>query len=220
MTSKSLHNPLNILDNTDKYPEIKDVIKLEDNFLKTKDHYNIVHASYLDEQQKKSPSNQKLKSLLDDLTIANGDLIYYVSEIDKIKKDKMSKFNSAIDSKNNLLISDINKTIEELNRETVLLSKMKQRVSDAEGLNKEHTFEIKNTNYKYLMLLISIIVLVISIILSITVPYKTNLESNLFIILCIVVLYYVYTFIKQYKYDAQHKINNQYGNLKSFLNIG
>jgi hypothetical protein len=151
MTSKSLHNPLNILDNTDKYPEIKDVIKLEDNFLKTKDHYNIVHASYLDEQQKKSPSNQKLKSLLDDLTIANGDLIYYVSEIDKIKKDKMSKFNSAIDSKNNLLISDINKTIEELNRETVLLSKMKQRVSDAEGLNKEHTFEIKNTNYKYLM---------------------------------------------------------------------
>jgi lipopolysaccharide export LptBFGC system permease protein LptF len=211
--------PLNNLDNITKYPEINDVIVKEREFLLLSSQYNTINKDYLDELKKSNPSTQILKNLLENLNNVNAQLMHYAREINEIKNNRVSKFNEAIDNKNTLVTNNINSIMEQLEKEEIELSKMKQRVSDAEGINKEYTSEIKSTNYKYLLLLLLIVFLILSIILSLTLPYKTNLESNLFVILCIVVVYYLYVYVRQYKYDFQHKVSRQYGNVKHFLRI-
>lgn len=205
------------LDDITKYPEINSVILKDKEFELELKNYNTMNQEYLNELKKPNRSNQTLKRLLDGLISKNAELIHYATEIDNIRNDKMMNFNTAMNTKNSSLMNDIRSTINGLNEEDRKLSEMKRRITDAEGINKEYNSEIKHTNYKYLILLLSIIFLVISIIISITVPYKTNLESALFVILCIVVLYYLFTYVKQY--NLTYKVSNQYGNLKSFLNI-
>jgi len=217
MSSNSL--PQNNFDDVSNYPELSDVILKETEFLSLIDQYDVVNKQYLDELKKSTPSRQILYGLLEDLTIINTSLKEKGQEINRLKEDKFANFNNNIEDKNTLVTSNITSIINNLQKEGIELSKLKQRVSDAEGINKEYTSEIKSTNYKYLFLLLVIIFLILSIILSITLPYKTNLESNLFIVLCIVVIYYLYLYIRQYKYDVAHKVNTQYGNVKSFLKI-
>ena len=218
--SSSSSLPINNLVNTSKYPEINDVILIEKQFLLLTNQYNTINTEYENELKKSEPSRATLKNLLNNLNEVTMQLMKYRKDIDNIKNNKMSRFRTSILNKNVLLNSNLNDITKQLKNEENTLSKIKQRVSDAEGINKEYTRQIKSTNYKYLVLLLIIIFLVVSIIISITVPYKTNLESYLFVILCIVVIYYLYLYIKQYKYDMNHKISTQYGNVKHFLKLG
>ena len=218
--SSSSSLPINNLVNTSKYPEINDVILIEKQFLLLTNQYNTINTEYENELKKSEPSRATLKNLLNNLNEVTMQLMKYRKDIDNIKNNKMSRFRTSILNKNVLLNSNLNDITKQLKNEENTLSKIKQRVSDAEGINKEYTRQIKSTNYKYLVLLLIIIFLVVSIIISITVPYKTNLESYLFVILCIVVLYYFFLYIKQYKNDMNHKISSQYGSVKHFLKLG
>lgn len=209
-----------IIKDTSNYSEINAVIEKEKGFLSLITNYNTIHQQYSDELKKDNPSREILQKLLMNLNDINNQLKYYSTEIKNIKDVKMDRFRNSILDKNDTINENIEELMQQLNDETIELTKLKQRVSDAEGINKEYGRQIKSTNYKYLILLFITIFLIFSIILSITVPYKTNLESYLFIILCIVILYYFYTYIKQYKNDMNYKINNHVGNIKHFLNVG
>lgn len=207
------------LDNISKYPEINDVILKEKEYLLLINQYNTISKEYSEELKKENPSKGTLQNLLNHLNEINVRLMKYSNDINDIKDTRMGRFRNSIFDKKKMLNNNLEDIMHQLNNEEIELSKIKQRVSDAEGINKEYTKQIRSTNYKYIILLITVVFLVVSIIISIMIPYKTNLESYLFLILIIVVIYYSYAYMKQYKHDVSHKLNTQYGNIKGFLNI-
>lgn len=130
-------------------------------------------------------SMMNVKEKISALGIEIQNLDVSLSDYDK----KLYGFKNDNNNRIKSLIDEIDKNSKELN-------KIKQTVDDYEGARNEISKIYVSDNIKYLFWTIITIMLIYNIFIGISLPYMTNLEKFIVMLLIIIVIYYLHIYIK------------------------
>jgi hypothetical protein len=188
-------------------------LKLNDNILvlitkekelKTKlNLYETINKEYTNLSKNIDNKEKKIQFdiLVQNLLTLKEQIISLAREIKELRH-QMIMFNDKINYHNDITdkkILNIINLMEDQNKELI---KNKSTINDFSGSNNEFSKIFITENIKYIYFFLILALLIFNIITSIFVPYKTNLEIMILIILTIVGLYYLHQIIiKKYKND-------------------
>jgi hypothetical protein len=135
----------------------------------------------------------KFNALTNDITGINEKIGLLAINIKNVK-DSLSDYNIKIDNLKATSDANLKNLILSVQEKNNELNKIKNVVDDFDGSNKEFSKIYVSENITYVFWFLTTLLFIFYIIRSMTVPYQSNLETFIFIVIILIAIYHIYMY--------------------------